>query len=333
MDKQLLKGSPFEPVKMTKGIRDVFSHAGFIGFTFLAVSQVCSFVIAFIFTLFGLDTSGGDFIFVASCAQYVVGYPICLLTTVTMAKTKPEKHRLKLRYIPAGFTVCITLGVVGIYLGNYCSLILNALFGKVIADPLQSSLPQMSLLQNILMTAVICPIFEELIFRKTILDRTRNYGSGPAVFISALVFALVHCNIYQFFYAFLIGLLFAYIYVKTGKIIYSTLLHMLFNFFGGVLPTLLATPDGNNVDAYLQSLISGDMETILGIVYIAVYYSLVIVGIVMICILARKVKKDISDYSRELGGVFTPAVLNCGMIFVFVLSTAILILNSIYSAQ
>ena len=332
MNKPLLAGPPFEPVKMTKGIKSVFSHAGFIGFTFLAVSQVCSYFTALVFALSGLDTDSGSFIFFASCAQYIIGYPVCLLTAATMTKAKPEKRKIKFRYIPAGFAVCITLGAAGMYLGNYFSAVINLLFGKIIADPLQSSIPQMSLLQNILMTALICPIFEELIFRKAILDRTGSYGNGPAVFVSALVFALVHCNIYQFFYAFLIGLFFAYIYVKTGKIAYSIVLHMLFNFFGGVLPSLFSSLNADSAAEYMKNLISGNIETIISLLYIFLYYSLLISGIVIICVLSKKVKKDFSDYSHELGKVFAPAILNCGMVFVFILSTGILVINSLFTA-
>ena len=42
-------------------------------------------------------------------------------------------------------------------------------------------------------------------------------------------------NLFQFFYAFLLGLMFGYVYTRTSKLRYSTAMHMIINFNGGVL--------------------------------------------------------------------------------------------------
>ena len=80
-----------------------------------------------------------------------------------------------------------------------------------------------------LVAVVVAPIFEELVFRKFVLDRVGDLGEGIAVLSSALIFGLAHRNAGQFFLAFLLGLLFARIYLRTGKIVYTMLLHFLIN--------------------------------------------------------------------------------------------------------
>ncbi len=328
MDKQYLEGSPFEPVKLKKSMKKPFSHAGFIGFTFLCISAVISFFVVAANEVFGLGLTNSTLSFVLACMQYIA-YPVCLLTTVTMPKTKPEKHKVKLRYILAAFAVCIPMMYAGIYASNYLSEIIDVIFHTGLSDTLEESLEKMSVLQTFITTAVFAPVFEELIFRKLPLDRIRGYGDGPAVFISALVFGLIHCNLFQFFYAFAIGMVFGYVYVKTGKIIYTILLHSAVNIFGGVIPAILNTQSYADIRALIKGIMELDFYAIGTLAYMLITYALIIGGIVLIAVLAKKVKHDFKEYAKDLGAVLSPACINCGMIFVYVVSLLVLILNQI----
>ena len=93
---------------------------------------------------------------------------------------------------------------------------------------------------GILMTVVLAPVLEELIFRKLMLDRIRNYGEKTAIVFSALCFGLFHGNLTQFLYAFTVGLSLGYVYCKTGKVLYTMILHALLNLFSSLI--MLAGP-------------------------------------------------------------------------------------------
>lgn len=80
-----------------------------------------------------------------------------------------------------------------------------------------------------LMTAVAAPVFEELIFRKTLIDKLRPQGERTALIMSSLLFALVHQNTVQFFYAFGAGLMLGMLYLRTGRVAYTMLLHAMVN--------------------------------------------------------------------------------------------------------
>lgn len=95
---------------------------------------------------------------------------------------------------------------------------------------------------GVLMTVVIAPVMEELIFRKLMLDRIRNFGEKTAIVFSAFCFGLYHGNLTQFLYAFSVGLFLGYVYCKTGKVVITMVMHALLNLLSSsimlVLPLL-----------------------------------------------------------------------------------------------
>ena len=100
-----------------------------------------------------------------------------------------------------------------------------------------------------LFMVILAPIFEEIFFRKVVIDRLRRYGDLPAIIISGLVFGLIHGNFSQFFYAALLGMVFGAIYVHTGKLGYTIFLHMLINFMGSFYTALMMEKFGGEIPA------------------------------------------------------------------------------------
>lgn len=84
-------------------------------------------------------------------------------------------------------------------------------------------------------TICLIPGFcEEFLFRGAILSNCLPFGEGKAIFISALLFSLMHQNPSQIFYTFVAGLLLGFIYVKTKSIWNCVIIHILNNFFSYV---------------------------------------------------------------------------------------------------
>ena len=108
-------------------------------------------------------------------------------------------------------------------------------------DLLQPTL--VSLLLNIVLTAVLPAFIEEMIFRGYILGSLRPHGDGLAVVLSAALFALFHGNVLQIPFAFVLGLVMGYLMVQTDSIWPAVALHftnnlmsVLINFFGKCFP-------------------------------------------------------------------------------------------------
>ena len=83
---------------------------------------------------------------------------------------------------------------------------------------------------------VIVPILEELFFRVTIAYGLKNtYNKKIAIFISALLFGLLHLNIYQFVVGTIMGIFLAYIYLETQSLILPIVAHVISNGYSYLL--------------------------------------------------------------------------------------------------
>lgn len=85
-----------------------------------------------------------------------------------------------------------------------------------------------------LTVCIFAPVVEELIFRGAVLralmernGNTNNYWLP--IFISALLFALIHINPAQMPHAFLLGLILGWMYVRTASIIPGIMVHWVNN--------------------------------------------------------------------------------------------------------
>lgn len=184
------------------------------------------------------DTS---FLVLNNCISiYLIAFPICALimkltndSLVTTGKGTLSKNQ----YFRA---ICISFPVMAGL--NYLSTRLAALISGGEAE--NSTINTLVSGQNIpamIMVAVLAPIFEELVFRKLIIDRTRRYGEGMAIIYSAVAFGMFHCNIYQIFYAFAIGLILGYVYLKSGNVILTIIMHMIINGTSSIFAPLAPT--------------------------------------------------------------------------------------------
>lgn len=77
--------------------------------------------------------------------------------------------------------------------------------------------------------AVMPGICEELAMRCFSLQLLRKYGKGFAVFAVSIVFGLLHGNVVQFIFAFLVGMVLGFVTVKTDSIVPAIFIHALNN--------------------------------------------------------------------------------------------------------
>ena len=109
-----------------------------------------------------------------------------------------------------------------------------SLFGGNSSDDALSSLKDSLIIGSdtfirIVTVGILPAIFEELLFRKFLIDRTLRHGEFISCAMSGIMFGLWHGNFQQFFFAFFLGILFAFVYIRTGRIIYTMILHASLN--------------------------------------------------------------------------------------------------------
>ena len=83
--------------------------------------------------------------------------------------------------------------------------------------------------------AVLPAIFEELYVRGAVFSFSKKYGKTFAIFASAILFSVIHLNITQSVFAFLMGILLSLLVVKSKSLIPSMLLHFINNGYEGAL--------------------------------------------------------------------------------------------------
>jgi membrane protease YdiL (CAAX protease family) len=86
----------------------------------------------------------------------------------------------------------------------------------------------------IISIAVIPAISEELIFRKTFCDALAPYGPKTAIFVTSILFSLMHTSFERIFHTFICGLFCSWLYIGTKNIKLPMLLHFLNNFFAAI---------------------------------------------------------------------------------------------------
>ena len=90
-------------------------------------------------------------------------------------------------------------------------------------------------------TVVIAPISEELLFRGLTLRFLQKAGAKfwIANTIQALLFGILHLNLVQGLYAFVLGLVLGYVAGKCKSVFLSVMVHLTFNLLGQLLAFIL----------------------------------------------------------------------------------------------
>lgn len=194
-------------------------------------------------------------------ALYVFGMPVFCAIAKVLPTIRPIKSKMPAADIFGGLCLSLTGMLVGNYISNIILIWLEAFFGIVTENPIASSIdpkdPIMVVL-TVVFTVILAPILEELLFRKILCGKLLALGEGYAIVLSAAAFGLIHGNLYQFAYGFLLGMLFAFIYVKTGKLRYSIFFHMVINFLGAVVgPYIMSLMDTEAINSLLETSMSG----------------------------------------------------------------------------
>lgn len=199
----------------------------------------------------------------AYVANAVVVYPAGVLAIGLMLRSFPTPKLVPGPTPSSGEIVSgAAIGVGMLYLGNLVTQLF--LENTDTVDYANEAISQEPFLIAIVMTVIIGPVLEELIFRKLLLDRLLFLGDWSALLLSSLFFGLFHTNLYQFLYAITVGLVLGYIRIMTGRMRWNILLHMFINLFCGVLMDYL--PDADWIWNALNVLILATM--IYAIVYL-----------------------------------------------------------------
>lgn len=323
-----------EPILLSQNQPKVRLHTGIIG-----VAIVLGFVLALFVQIIALAVikvtnpalMENDWftITISTLPLYLIEMPAAYLLLLTIPKSAPQKQKLS-PFMWIGFLfLCFLLT----YLSNFIGQFVEAWIYNLLGVEIRNEVAEISYITpfgiNLLFIGILAPIFEELFYRKAIIDRLRRYGDLPAILISGLIFGLVHGNFSQVFYTATSGMLLGFVYLRTGNVFYTISLHMAYNLIGGVYTTEIIRRIGDDLTPA-----EGD---IIGTVMLAAYSVFIllslVVGAVFLIANIRRFWRSLQkgEYTLSFDKWMNALVFNPG-VWVYVAWTAMIFISSLLAS-
>jgi len=289
-----------EKTDMKKGINQFGLRFGIAGALIIAVELLTA---AFLTPV--LVDKGIEFRVLASFALTIfgvdiVGFPTAYFLCKGLPKGELEHEKWGFWKYILGLIMVAGLCLAGTIIGLPVHLLLTVPFGVSLNESSTIGILMMNsgFLPRVLTVGILAPIFEELIFRKVVVDHLSHYSKYLAIIVSGVSFGLFHGNFQQFFYAMFLGLFFAYVYTKTGNIKYTIGYHMIVNMTSSVVTMYLT---GKYLEAYdkvdlvaIQKGIITDadiMNMIPMLIYTGYMFGLFLIGVAGIVLFFVNLKK------------------------------------------
>ena len=140
------------------------------------------------------------------------------------------------------FLPTVLLGLAFCGFANLATNILMSLFsgfGFEIPDySVKTPNGLLGVIVTIVGTAIIPPLTEEFALRGIVMGTLRKYGDKFAIVTSAILFGLMHGNLRQIPFAFVVGLILGYAVIKTGSLWTGIVIHFINNLCASVLSIL-----------------------------------------------------------------------------------------------
>jgi membrane protease YdiL (CAAX protease family) len=218
---------------------------------------------------------------------------VVLLPTIIYLKSKgeniPEKlgfHKIKISTVL--LTILLTLAVTPI--ATFANA-LSQLFVKNIVVQSSGEMIEGSVAMTLIVVSVLAPICEEIAFRGFLFNGIKGISSViKAVFISSLLFGLLHLNLNQFCYAVVLGVIFALVNQASGSTWTSVIMHFVYNMIN-IVVLIIATLSmrEQNIDyaqAQEAARQAGALRTIM------VYGALSVVCVFLVWLLLKAIAKN-----------------------------------------
>ena len=239
-----------------RGSYDLFSTYNYFmpGFSDLVWLVILFFVGAFLGILIGAGLALGISQDFAMTYGLVIVYPVQFIPAMLYASAVSQRNM--------GFEPEYPLdnnnfgGRSGLSMALIVSVM--AISAAFVTEPVSMLLPEMSEARKIAMeqmlkgpvwivlisVSVFAPFFEEWLCRGIILrGLLKKMKPGWAIVISALIFGLIHMNLWQAIPAFIIGVILGYVYYKTGSLKLTMLMHCVNNTLSVILSRIPGLED------------------------------------------------------------------------------------------
>lgn len=296
-------------------IRKTSSGLGFLLFAASMTMYTISIILAVMFSnkmdttlLLLMD------IIISIVSLCLVGIFYCWLSNTKLGET------INVKWVRISLFVPLVVAALAVaFISDYLTELLLGTFSWFgIENSVELSTKTHTLIENILnivAVAIIPPLVEEFLFRGVVLGKLRRFGDSFALFFSSILFALMHGNILQTPFTFIVGLALGFITLKSESLVPAMAVHFLVNLRSVMISICL----DNNIIA----------EDTLNVIYLAFLLAVLVFGVISAVALSRK--KDFFKLERNTDIPFRQAVktssLSVGMIFFYIHSLVTILGN------
>ena len=168
-----------------------------------------------------------------------------LITYAVIKKREPDVECFPFRKIkPKRAILCVPIGLAVCLAGN---IITNLLIQLLSSSGVELSQPSDSmakidtvpaLLLSLVATAIMPALLEEFALRGVIMQPMRKYGMAFAIISSSVIFGVMHGNLIQAPFAFIVGMGLAFFAIKCNSLWIGVIIHMLNNGYSVVMSFL-----------------------------------------------------------------------------------------------
>ncbi len=211
------------------------------------IALLAPFALAYIFSFVAssiADNRGVKVEVITSSLGYGIAYGVIMLAmfvgffflynSVKKVNIKAAKLNFNMKWHT--YLIIISIGVISLFgLLYFIGAFDN--FLKAVGYPLDEGLSLINptswgtYFLAILVLAIFPAIYEELIFRGVILQGLRSrFNDVSAVLLTSLMFAIMHLNLQQLVYPFILGCIMGWVVLRTGSLVSSMLVHFINNF-------------------------------------------------------------------------------------------------------
>ncbi len=230
----------------------------------------------------------GD-IFYSLIIQGVIMFALPLMLYSLMLRVRPkEVFESSNFYRPSGRVVLISIAlgilcfVINIFISSIFSGILSFTGFRYYGASGDTDYSVLSFVVAIFTTAIMPAVCEEFLHRGILLQGVKHIGFNKAIVISSLLFALIHFNIMQTGFAFVVGLLLGFVSVVAKNIWPAIIMHFMNNF----LSTYFAYAKVNNwplgdllnMDNYVKH------NNMVVVFMLSAVIVLIVIGLLALCI-------------------------------------------------
>ena len=251
-----------------------------------------------------------DYIFTLTIQVFILlGFSVFLLSFLTKKKKKDLLADFSFKKIRLNSVIiCLLIGVIVYFLNSYIASFfyyILSLFGfSLSGNSSMQTYPIWLLILNLIFTAILPAVCEETVHRGMLLSQIKKKSIGFAIVISSLLFGLLHINIYQFFYASILGLLLAVLTISTNSIYPAMIVH----FMNNALNVYMSFASVNNLFSarLLNSFFAmANANNVFGVLFLILFFLFLLFALFNLYqILVRQTTQDRIEKLQDKLGLF-----------------------------